>query len=153
MFYPIIARVLKLLISLIFLLLLVVPMGYSYTLLDWTDMGSEIGWVSSYFYSEDLFLWIITGLLILWMIDLFNRHKKIKIVMRFFLLILSAFASFVAFLSACMPIQDYSVSWGTLLLFLFFPFLIVFFLVEWRLSRKMQKSAFYSEIVLDEENI
>jgi hypothetical protein len=148
--YKTISKGLKIAICINCILLFIAPLSYSFGPLDMQDMGSEFGWKPDYFYKDESTLILIAPLYLLWLGYLVHKKRIVKQLLIIFLIGLSAFYSFFGFMSISMPMQDYQPYWGTLILFLFFPMLVVFFFFEWKVS-KMKETYLYADTILDEK--
>lgn len=147
-----IANVFKIVICINFILLCIIPLGSVFGPLDEKDMASEFGWNPDYFYSDELTLILIAPFYLLWFGYLVNKEKLIKQILAILLLAASAFYAFLSFTSVSMLAQDYQPDWGFLILFLFFPMLVVFFILEIRAS-KITETDIHSDIILDDGNV
>ncbi len=148
-----IAKALKGIISLDFLLLFIIPISYSFGPADRSDMNSQFGWNPDYFYADEIFLIFLSPFYVLWVIYLINRNKMIKSVLTFLLIAISVFYSFICALSASTLAQDLQPYWGLLVLFLFFPLLVSFFIIERKAFQLNLNIELNDEIILDEDNL
>lgn len=124
----------KILISGCCILLLFIPLSYSFGGIGEDELGlgpARFDWQADYVYTEE-YLLIIGPFYLLWGIYLFNSHALTKIVLLLLMLALAAFYDFIAYIGLLMPIQDYAPHWGMLLLGLFFPFLLLLAVLEWK---------------------
>lgn len=148
-----IAEFLKILISLNCIGLFFVPLNHFFGPVDGTgtDMGSAFDWQPEYFYSDEFFMPLVVSFLLLWIGYLVNKNRSIKIILTFLLLALSGVNSFLSFLSINMMMQDLSPHWGMVLLMLFFPLLIFFFLIESKVPLQTLIET-EEDMLLDEDN-
>ncbi|BDS11329.1 hypothetical protein [Aureispira anguillae] len=136
----------KLLISLNCIFLFIVPLNYSLGPLN--DTNREFGWRPDYFYNDEISLIFIAPFLFLW--AMYITNKSTKTILAILLWAISAFYAFISFMSVSMLAQDYQPYWGMLLLFLFFPLLSIFFILE---KKAAHTKKIYSDRILDENNL
>lgn len=122
------------LISLVCLLLFFIPIGYSFVGVGADELGigaAAYEWQADYVYTNEMLL-LMGPLYLLWGVYLLNIHSFFQKALLLLLFLLSSFYVFLAYIMLYMPIQDYVASWGTLLLGLFFPLILLLGIVEWR---------------------
>lgn len=144
---------LKTLITFNCILLFVIPLGHVLGPLDSSNMASEFGWYPDYFYTDIFFLVMIAPFYLLWGSFLIQKENKlIQNGLLLLLLAISAFYSFISFMSVSMISPDYQPYWGMLILFLFFPLLVILAFFDWKVN-PMEVGAFHEDTILDEENL
>lgn len=132
------------------MLLFIVPLSYSIGPLDMDNMDSEWDWLPDYFYTDELMFIILSPFYFLWLCYLLNKKVAIRKALMIMLICSSGFYSFICFMLLSMPIPDYVPFWGTLLILLFFPMLIVYFFFENK-AIKNPNFEIHSDALLDDK--
>lgn len=109
---------------------LLVPFYHSFD----SNSGS---WENILMIQDDFLILIVSPIFLIWILYLWLTKKWLNIILQILLFLSSIFYSFIAFLSASMPIQDFSPAIGYLLLLLCCPFVIIFLIFD-KYNKKSQ---------------
>lgn len=140
----------KILLTALCLLLFFIPISYSFRGMEEDALGlgfARFDWQADYFYTEE-YLLIIGPFYLLWSIYLFNSYALIKKILLLLLLALAAFYDVIAYIGMFFPIPDYAPHWGILILGVFFPFLLLLAVLEWKSGQ--EGKIYLKEDILDE---